>query len=258
MLMGQVHLDVADYIATIILDNPDKRNAVDAQMSEQLAHAYEEVRNRDDIRVAIITGAGEQAFCAGGYIPSYLEMGVVGEEGSGQRTPLPKPWRIWKPFIAAIRGACVGGGFGLALACDLRVAAEDVKLGPSGLRRGVIQGAQQTQRLVRLVGLSRALEVLLLSRYLNGREAYDLGIVQQVVPSEDVLVAAQNWATTIAGFSPWAVQTTKRLAYEGMDLPWDEALAWEEDLTVQSFSREDAREGFSSFVEHRPAQFGRP
>jgi enoyl-CoA hydratase/carnithine racemase len=255
--MGHVLFEVTDGVATVTLDNQAKRNAVDATMSAELAAAYDEIRDRDDIRAAVLTGAGDKAFCSGGFIPGYLDNAVVGAEGSGRRVPLPKPWRIWKPFIAAIRGACVAGGFGLALACDLRVAADDATIGPSGLKRGAIPGGEQTQRLVRLVGLSRALEVLLLSRYIDGVEAHRLGIVHRVVTSDDVLETAYDLARTVAGFPPSAVATTKRLAYEGMDLGWDEAFAWEEELTEQSFRTADAREGFASFVEGRPAEFGK-
>jgi enoyl-CoA hydratase/carnithine racemase len=255
--MGHVRFEVQDGIATVTLDNEAKRNAVDATMSAELAAAYDEIQGRDDIRVAVLTGAGERAFSSGGYIPGYLDNAVVGADGSGKRVPLPKPWRIWKPFIAAIRGACVAGGFGLALACDLRVAAEDATIGPSGLKRGAVPGGEQTQRLVRLIGLSRALEVLLLSRYVDGAEAYRLGIVHRVVPSADVLTTAYELAETMAGFPPEAVATTKRLAYEGLDLSWDAAFAWEEQLTEESFRTAAAREGFASFAEGRPADFGR-
>lgn len=253
--MGNIHLDVADHIATIVIDNPEKRNAIDGKMSLELDRAYDEITTNDDIRVAIITGQGPLAFCAGGYIPAYVENGVVGSTGDKPRTPLPKPWRIWKPFIGAIRGAAVGGGFGLALSCDLRVAAHDATIGPSGLRRGVVQGGQQTQRLTRIIPFARALEILLLSKYLTGAEAYEVGLVNKAVEGDDVLPTAREWARTIAEFSPYAVQNTKRLAYEGYDMDWDKAFAWEEEITADSFRRPDAQEGFTSFFEKRPADF---
>lgn len=255
--MGSIGFDVTDGVATVTLDNQAARNAVDATMSEQLARAYAQIETRDDIRVAVLTGAGDRAFSSGGYIPGYLDNAVVGAGATNTRVPLPKPWRIWKPFIAAIRGACVAGGFGLALACDLRVAAQDATIGPSGLKRGAIPGGEQTQRLVRLIGLSRALEVLLLSRYIDGVEAHRLGIVHRVVPATEVLDTAYELAGVLASFPPAAVATTKRLAYEGLDLSWDEAFAWEERLTEESFRTADAREGFAAFIEDRPADFGR-
>jgi enoyl-CoA hydratase/carnithine racemase len=249
--VGEVRFEVKNAVATITLDNTAKRNAVDATMSPQLDEAYRKVESDDRIRVAIITGEGDLAFCSGGDIASYLDGNVVGAGGTGQRTPLPKPWKIWKPFIAAIRGACVGGGFGLALACDLRVAALDARIGPSGLRRGAIPGGQQTQRLIRLVSMSKALEILLLSEYLTGEAAADIGLVQRAVPGAQVMAVAREWAERIASFSPGAVQATKRLAYLGLDRTWDESFEWEEQLTVESFKTDDAREGFASFNEHR-------
>ena len=250
-----VHLERRGHVAVVVLDNPAKHNAVDATMSTQLADAYATIAGDDDIRVAVIRGEGGRAFCAGGYIPSYVEGNVVGPNGSGQRTPLPKPWPIWKPFIAAIDGHCVGGGFGLALACDLRIASRDARIGPSGLRRGVIQGAQQTQRLIRLISFSKALELLLLSEYVSGEDAAGIGLVHRAVDHDEVVPLALEWAERIAAFSPWAVQTTKRLAYEELHKPWDEAFEIEEELTVASYRRPAAQEGFQAFVEQREPRF---
>lgn len=254
--MGSVHYECRDHIGRIVLDNPEKRNAVDAGMAARLGEIYEEIIKDDDVRVAIIRGEGDKAFCAGGYIPSYIENNVVGAEGTGQRTVLPKPWRIYKPFIAAIEGYCVGGGFGLALTCDLRVASRSSVLGPSGLKRGIVNGASQTSRLVRMVGLSNALEVLLTSKYMSAEDAHRIGLVQKLVGSGEVVDAAEEWAQTIAGFSPDAVQGTKRLAYDSMDLSWDQTLAWEDAVTIANYKTPDALEGYASFDEGRKAQFG--
>jgi enoyl-CoA hydratase/carnithine racemase len=160
---------------------------------------------------------------------------------------IPRPWPIWKPFIAAISGYAVGGGFALALACDLRVAAKSATMGPSGLRRGVVQGAQQSQRLTRLIGLSKALELLLLSKYVSGTEAASMGLVQAVVEDGEVFNAAQDWANTIAGFSPYAVSKTKQLAYEGLHLSLNDAFALESEVMRESYSRPEALEAFTAF-----------
>jgi enoyl-CoA hydratase/carnithine racemase len=254
--MGSVHYECKDHIGRIVLDNPEKRNAVDAGMAATLADVYEEIIKSDDVRVVIIRGEGDKAFCAGGYIPSYIANNVVGAEGTGERTVLPKPWRIYKPFIAAIEGYCVGGGFGLALTCDLRVASRNSILGPSGLKRGIVNGASQTSRLVRMVGLSNALEVLLLSKYMPAEDALRIGLVQKVVESGEVVDAAEEWARTIAGYSPDAVQATKRLAYDGLDLTWDQSLEWEDSVTIANYKTPDALEGYGSFMDGRSADFG--
>lgn len=242
--MGKIHFDVKDKVALITLDNQAKRNAVDPEMRAGLEAAYKQVVERDDIRVAVITGAGDKAFSSGGDIDAYKEAGVFGPRAK-PLPPIPRPWPIWKPFIAAIRGYAVGGGFALALACDLRVVGKSAMIGASGLRRGAVQGAQQSQRLSRLVGMSKALEVLLLSRYLSGEEAAQIGLANTVVEDDAVLGQALEWARTIAGYSPWAVEQTKRLVYEGFNMPLQEAFDWEKQVTLEGYTREDAEQGFS-------------
>ena len=145
----------------------------------------------------------------------------------------------------------MGGGFALALACDLRIAGRGATLGPSGLRRGAVQGAQQSQRLSRLIGASKALELLLLSRYVGGEEAAQMGLAQAVVDDDQVMNTALEWAATIAGYSPWAVARTKQLVYEGQHLPLAEAFAWEEEVAAEGYRRPEALEGFTAFTEGR-------
>ena len=252
--MGQIDLHVAEHIATITMNNPGKRNAVDAPMREGLIAAYSRIERDDDIRVAIIRGAGDKAFSSGGYIDGYHEASAFGPGGRGP-APIPRPWPIWKPFIAAITGYAVGGGFALALACDLRVAGRGAVMGPSGLRRGAVQGAQQSQRLARLIGASKALELLLLSRYVSGEEAAAMGLAQAVVDDDKVMTTAMRWAGIIAGYSPWAVARTKQLVYEGQHLPLAEAFAWEEEVAAEGYRRPEALEGFTAFSEGRAATF---
>lgn len=244
--MGEVHFTVEDHVATIVLDNQKKRNAVDPAMRAGIEQAYERVISDDDIRVAIITGAGDKAFSSGGDIDAYKEAGVFGP-GAKPLPPIPRPWPIWKPFIAAIRGYAVGGGFALALACDLRVVGKGAVIGASGLRRGAVQGAGQSQRLSRLVGMSKALEILLLSKYVSGEEAAQMGLANTVVDDDAVLDTAMEWAKTIASYSPWAVQKTKELIYQGFDMPVDDAFAWEKEITLEGYSRDDAQQGFGEF-----------
>lgn len=245
--MGQVQFKVEDHIAIIVLDNQAKRNAIDPPMRAQLTEAYERIVSDDDIRVTIITGAGDKAFCSGGDINAYKEAGVFGE-GATDLPPIPRPKGIWKPFIAAINGYAVGGGFPLALACDLRVAGKSAVIGSSGLRRGAVQGAQQSQLLPRLIGISKALEILLLSKYVSGEEAAAMGMVQLTVDDDKVMDQAMEWAKTIASYSPWAVQQTKKLVYEGFNMNLEEAYQWETEVTQEGYKRGDAFDGFSEFL----------
>lgn len=251
--MGQVDLTVEDRVAVITLDNQDKHNAVDAPMRARLDEIYAAVETDDDVRVAVIHGAGGKAFCSGGLIDGYLDRNAFGPQGTGV-PPIPRPWPATKPFIAAINGYAYGGGFALALACDLRVIGKSASIGPAGLKRGTVQGAQTITRLTRLIGASKALEILLLSRYLDGQQAAQAGLAQ-VVDDADVLETAMDCARTIAGFSPWTVAMTKKLVYETQHLPLDEAIAQEEAIAAEAYRRDDALEGFSAFNERRKPKF---
>jgi enoyl-CoA hydratase/carnithine racemase len=248
--MGRITLRRDGAVAVIELDNPGKRNAVDAAMRDGLNGAYAEVRGDHSVRVVVITGAEPEGFCAGGAIDGYLAGGAFGPSGTGP-PPLPKPWPMSPPVIAAVNGHAVGGGFALALACDLRVVGRGSTLGASGLMRGAAQGAQQSQRLGRLIGASKALELLLLSRWIGGEEAAAIGLANVVVDDGLVLERALAMAHEIAKFSPSAVALTKRLVYEGHHLPLDEAFAWEQELMLDSYRSPDALEGFRAFNEGR-------
>jgi enoyl-CoA hydratase/carnithine racemase len=248
--MGQIIFSVDGPVASIALDNPDSHNAVDALMRTALAAAYEQIEADDAIRVAVIRGAGTGSFCAGGSIDGYLEGNAFGP----QARPLPRiprPYPAKKPYIAAMLGHALGGGFALALSCDLRVAGKSAQMGPTGLKLGAVQGAQTISRLTRLIGASKALEVLLLSKRLTAQEAAEMGLVQAVAEDDKVFDAAMEWAHTIAGFSPWTVSMTKKLVYEAQHLSLDDAMAWEDKVATEGYSRPEALEGFTAFKEHR-------
>jgi enoyl-CoA hydratase/carnithine racemase len=251
--VGTIALEVTAGIAIITLDNLDFHNAVDAPMRAELANAYTAVEQDPAIRVAIIHGAGKKAFCSGGYIDGYLEGNAFGPGGSGP-PPVPKPWPTTKPFIAAINGYALAGGFALALACDLRVVGRSARIGPTGLKRGAVQGAQTIQRLTRLIGAAKALEILLLSKYLSGEEAAACGLAM-VADDDKVLETAKDVANIIAGFSPWTVAQTKKLVYEAQHLPLDQAIALEDSVAAEGYRRPAALEGFRAFGEKRKPTF---
>lgn len=251
--MGTVDFSKADGIATVTLNNPGVKNAVDAPMRKALTEAYAEIERDPEIRVAIIHGVGDQAFCSGGFIDGYLEGNAFGPGGSGPPA-IPRPWPAAKPYIAAINGYALAGGFALALSCDLRVVGKSARIGPTGLKRGAVQGAQTIARLTRLLGASKALEILLLSKYLTGEEAAACGLAM-LADDDKVMETALEAARTIAGFSPWAVAKTKQLVYEAQHLPLAEAIAMEEAVAAEGYRREDALEGFSAFSEKRQPKF---
>src|SRR5260370_22551808 len=196
--MGRIDYTVSDHVATIVLNNPEARNAVDSQMSAQLVEAYADVVSNDDVRVVIITGEGDGASCAGASIKGYLSSGVLGQDAENQRKPIPKPWHIYKPVIAAIEGYCVGGGFTLALYCDLRVVTTAATLGASGHKRGVANGATQGTMATRLVGMADAMELLFLSKYVPGTGAHRLRLRQRLVHTGAAPAQAMDMAEHLA------------------------------------------------------------
>jgi enoyl-CoA hydratase/carnithine racemase len=252
--MGRIIFTVDGPVAIIALDSPNNHNAVDADMRNALAEAYETIDRDDSIRVGVIHGANGGSFCAGGSIDGYLQAKVFGPDGTSVPR-IPRPFPARKPYIAAMTGFALGGGFALALSCDLRVAGKGAQMGPTGLKLGAVQGAQTISRLTRLLGASRALEVLLLSKRVSGEEAASIGMVNAVTEDEQVLDKALEWAQTIAGFSPWTVAMTKQLVYEGQHLSLYEAIAWEDQVATEGYRRAEALEGFTAFKERRQPKF---
>ncbi|TQC47838.1 enoyl-CoA hydratase/isomerase family protein [Rhodococcus sp. WS4] len=245
--MGSIDLAIDQNVAIITLVNPARRNAVDAPMRAGLTAAYDRIEQDDDIHVAVIRGEGE-TFCAGGDINGYQEANSFGPEGAGPPA-IPRPWPAQKPYIAAIQGYAVGGGFALAVTCDLRIIGRGAQIGPSGLKRGAVQGAGQSQRLPRLIGASKALELLLLSKYVTGEEAAAMGLANTVVDDDQVIDTALEWAHTIAAHSPWAVAQTKKLTWAAFDRGLDDGLAVEAEIALAGYRTPEAQAGFAAFLD---------
>src|SRR3989337_3905096 len=192
--------EVRNQIAFVTFNRPESMNAMNRQMMKELVDACRQVEEDVGIRIAIFTGAGEKAFSAGMDLKERSETSFSPMEGRQQKlsatvqTQTRAVAAITKPTIAAIRGYCVGGGLEFALACDLRVAAEDAKLGLTEVRRGIIPGAGGTQRLTRAVGVTKAMEMCLTGDTVSGLEAKSMGLVTSAVPSADVLKAAEDLA----------------------------------------------------------------
>src|SRR5918992_3734872 len=192
--------DVRDQIAYVTFNRPESMNAVNRQMARELVEACKQIEEDSAIRIAIFTGAGERAFSAGMDLKERAETAFSPIERRNQKlsqtihTQSRAIAAMTKPTIAAIRGYCVGGGLEFALACDLRIAADDAKLGLTEVRRGIIPGAGGTQRLTRAVGVTKAMEMCLTGDTVSGLEAKSLGLVNNAVPSADVLKAAEDLA----------------------------------------------------------------
>jgi enoyl-CoA hydratase len=249
--------ETRDRIAFVTFNRPDSLNAMNRQMTRELVDVCQHVDDDNEIRVAIFTGAGEKAFSAGMDLKERAETSFSPIERRQQKltnkiyTQARAVSAITKPTIAAIRGYCVGGGLEFALACDLRVAAEDAKLGLTEVRRGIIPGAGGTQRLTRAVGITKAMEMCLTGDTVSGLEAKSLGLVNNVVASVDVLKAAEDLAGRILKGAPMSVAFIKEAIKKGVELPLEEGLRLEADLSALIGITEDAKEGPRAFAEKR-------
>jgi enoyl-CoA hydratase/carnithine racemase len=250
--------ETRDRIAFITLNRPDSLNAMNRQMTRELVDVCQQVEGESGIRIAIFTGAGEKAFSAGMDLKERAETAFSPIERRQQKltnkiyTQARAVAAITKPTIAAIRGYCVGGGLEFALACDLRVAAEDAKLGLTEVRRGIIPGAGGTQRLTRAVGVTKAMEMCLTGDTVSGLEAKSLGLVNNAVPSADVLKTAEDLAARILKGAPMSVAFIKEAIKKGVELALEEGLRLEADLSALIGITEDAKEGPRAFAEKRP------
>ena len=249
--------ETRDQIAFITLNRPDSLNAMNRQMTRELVDVCQQVEDDSGVRIAIFTGAGEKAFSAGMDLKERAETSFSPIERRQQKltnkihTQARAVAAITKPTIAAIRGYCVGGGLEFALACDLRVAAEDAKLGLTEVRRGIIPGAGGTQRLTRAVGVTKAMEMCLTGDTVTGLEAKSLGLVNNAVPSADVVKAAEDLAGRILKGAPMSVAFIKEAIKKGVELQLEEGLRLEADLSALIGIAEDAKEGPRAFAEKR-------
>ncbi len=248
-------------IAYITLNRPEAFNAINGELWNALADAWYKVRDDPEIWTAIVTSAGEKAFCTGADLK---EMGAAFAEaiktGKAPTPPIPyiTPMRgiqVWKPFIAAINGMALGGGLELALACDIRVAAEHVRLGVPEVKQGLIPGMSGTQKLPRLAPFGIAMEMLMTGEPITAQEAYRLGLVNRVVPMADLMKTAEAIANKINENGPVAVRAVKESAYRGIQMALDDALRFENLITVAVTNSEDALEGPRAFGEKRKPVF---
>ncbi len=241
----------------ITLNRPEKMNALNQEMMEGLAQAWQRVREDDDIWVAILTGAGDRAFCSGrdlfagtqGSWEYHRERLARGEAVEPRRLEYT-PEGVWKPVIAAINGYALAGGFALALACDIRIAADTARIGSMAVKRNLLAGGQIV-RLTRYVPFGKALELLMLGDHISAQEAERLGIVNAVVPQAELLDTAFAWAERICRNGPLAVRATKEVAYRALELPFREALRLEGEFYNKMLETEDVVEGHRAFQERR-------
>src|SRR5512132_39856 len=212
-----LRLDRDDDVATITLDVPEKLNRVSMPARDQLAQVFAELGSDASVRAIVLTGAGEKAFTAGGDIAGFLEREP--EELSRLAWNVAAPERCSKPVIAKLRGFAFGVGLELALACDFRIAADDVELGLPEVKIGMIPGSGGTQRLSRLIGLGRAKDAIMRGRRIPAAEALELGLVTEVVPPDQLDAATDRLVDELAALSPLALAMAKRVLNHVYDGP---------------------------------------
>ncbi len=263
-------LEKKGHIALVTLNRPEAHNAFSPEMLVRLAGHWENIRDDPEIRVAVVTGAGEKAFCSG------ADLGQLIPLFSGARKPqdewdrklfedrtilakgLLRDFDVTKPVIAAINGFAVAGGMELAQGTDMRIAADTAKLGVQEVKWAIFPGGGSTVRLPRQIPYARAMELLLTGDLITAQEAFDLGFLNRVVPRAQVLEAAFALAEKIAANGPIAVQAIRKSARECQGRPEAEALAMESRFSAPVFKTEDAREGPRAFMEKRkPVYKGR-
>ncbi|HEY7269540.1 MAG TPA: enoyl-CoA hydratase-related protein [Dehalococcoidia bacterium] len=258
-----VDLERRGQIALITLNRPEKLNALDTNMMLRLGEIWGEFRDDPDLRVAVITGAGERSFCSGrdlaagapGSPEHYRAAKARGEEPPPAGSEFT-PHDVWKPIIAAINGHCLAAGFALALACDIRLASENASIGTSAAKRGLLAGGGQIQRLARYVPFGRALEMLLVSDAVDAQTALEIGLVSRVLPLPELVPAAIKLAERICENAPLAVQATKEAAYRGVfDMEFDDAMKLEGQFYNKMLETDDVLEGARAFQEKRRPEF---
>lgn len=249
-----VHLEVAEGVGTLRLDRPPM-NALDIATQDRLKELAEEVGRRDDVRAVVIWG-GEKVFAAGADIKEMQAMdhAAMVLRARALQDSFTAVARIPKPVVAAVTGYALGGGCELALCADIRVAAENAKLGQPEILLGLIPGAGGTQRLARLVGPSKAKDLIFTGRQVKAPEALAMGLVDQVVPAEEVYATAHAWAARLAKGPAIALRAAKEAVDTGLETDIDSGLAVERTWFAGLFATEDRERGMRSFVDEGPGK----
>jgi enoyl-CoA hydratase len=248
------------FVAVVTIDHPPV-NALSAPLLEELEAEVDRLDGDDAVRAILLLGAGERAFVAGADIsefPSLREATAEAQESGSARGIQKLGHRMdaaRTPFVAAIHGFCLGGGLEVAMCCDIRIASEDAQLGQPEIKLGLIPGGGGTQRLPRLVGMGRALLLNLTGDFIDARTAYEWGLVEKVVPREELRETALGIARTIAARSPVSVGILRELTRTTRDLPLEEGLRREADGFRRCLESEDGAEGVAAFLEKREPNF---
>jgi enoyl-CoA hydratase len=257
MTYSNILLEKKHSIAYVTVNRPKVLNALNMATMEELRAAFTDIKDDAAIRVAIITGAGEKAFIAGADISELAKHNAVsGKEYTHRgQSVLDLIENLGKPVIACINGFALGGGCELALACTMRLASDNAKLGQPEVKLGIIPGYGGTQRLPRLVGKGIAMQMVLAGEMITAQEAHRIGLVNEVTAAAELIPRAEAIAAKIIANAPLAVQYAMEAVNKGLDMTLAEGMFLEAALFSVACSSEDKKEGTTAFLEKRPAQF---
>lgn len=260
--MTSIRFDVTDHVARITIDRPERMNAFDDDTHVEFSQAIDRFQSDDDIWLAVLTGTGDRAFCAGRDLKWTAAMRDAPPEEQARAaaklagaTRLQDRFDIVKPIIARVNGFALGGGLELALACDIIVAAEHAELGLPEPRRGLIAGAMGVHRLPRQIPHHLAMGYLLTGRHMTAARAHEIGLVNEVVPADRLDQAVDAWVADVLACSPVAVRATKQTALEALHLSLQEANRYVAPWEARRRASDDAIEGPRAFAERRPPQW---
>ena len=251
-----VRVSVGNFVAEVTLNRPGKLNALNATLRRELSEVFDALATDDDVRVAILHGAGDKAFVAGADVSEFAGRSPAEQREVYQRRRVYDALAEFpKPVVCAVHGYCLGGGNELALACDVRVADATARFGQFEIRLGLIPGAGGTQRLTRLVGAGHAMRIGLCGDLIDAEEAHRIGLVEFLVEEGGHLDKAREVASRMARWSPVALGLVKKAVRAAQEHPLTEGLAVERELFLEAFASEDGREGVGAFVEKRQPVF---
>jgi enoyl-CoA hydratase len=250
-------LETKENIATVTFNRPQALNALNQETVQEAISCFKELKHDDAVQVVIVTGSGPKAFVAGADITFMRELTPLAARNFaflGQEL-MNSIEGLGKPVIAAVNGFALGGGCELAIACDIRLASDNAKFGQPEVNLGVIPGFAGTQRLPRIIGKGRASELIFTGDIIDAAEAYRIGLVNRVVPQDQLLSVCREMAVKIASRGPAAVRLSKDAITNGMEMDLARACAYEADQFALCFTSPDQKEGMNAFLEKRPARF---
>ncbi len=256
-----------NHIARITLNRPEKRNAIDPEMMVRLGEAWIDFEKDDDMRVAIVTGAGDKSFCAGADLARLIPLMTGARQPEDEwdnrlrnepevtRAALLRNFPLYKPVISAINGYCLAAGTELVQGTDIRIASDNATIGLTEVKRGIVPAGGGIARMPRQVPFAKALEILLVGDAIPAEEARLIGFINYVVPQAELMAKADEFAEKIAENGPLAVRKLKEAVIKGLGLPIQDAYKIESEAVAQVMRSEDAREGPLAFMERRKPKF---